>query len=125
MKLNHLLRIHAFLAFAYAFLLAIFPQFTISILSSQPLNPLSTDITRILGAAILFVGLMALGASKLNSSSERRMIVTGLLIYTALGAVISLIGQLAGNWGVLGWSNFGVYFLVALGYSIFLFQKHE
>jgi heme A synthase len=125
MKLTHLLRIHAYLAFAYAILLGLLPQFTVALLSSQPLNPLSTDITRIFGAAVLFVGLMAFGASKLKASAERQMIVTGLFIYTGLGAIISLMSQLAGNWNMLGWSNFLVYFFIALGYAFFLVQGRE
>ena len=125
MKLTHLLRIHAYLAFAYAILLGLLPQFTVALLSSQPLNPLSTDITRIFGAAVLFVGLMAFGASKLKSSAERQMIVTGLFIYTGLGAIISLMSQLAGNWNMLGWSNFLVYFFIARGYALFLVRGRE
>jgi hypothetical protein len=125
MKLTHLLRIHAYLAFAYAILLGLLPQFTVALLSSQPLNPLSTDITRIFGAAVLFVGLMAFGASKLKASAERQMIVTGLFIYTGLGAIISLMSQLAGNWNMLGWSNFLVYFFIALGYALFLVRGRE
>jgi hypothetical protein len=68
---------------------------------------------------------MAFGASKLKSSAERQMIVTGLFIYTGLGAIISLMSQLAGNWNMLGWSNFLVYFFIALGYALFLVRGRE
>jgi hypothetical protein len=53
------------------------------------------------------------------------MIVTGLFIYTGLGAIISLMSQLAGNWNMLGWSNFLVYFFLALGYALFLVRGRE
>lgn len=125
MKLNNLFRVHAILAFAYAVLMILIPQFTISLLSPLPLNAIAIDITRILGAAILFVGLMAWGASSLSDKTPRRMIAIGLLVYTGLGAAIALMGQLAGNWGILGWSNFLVYFVVAIGYAYFIFLKPE
>jgi len=125
MKLNNLFRVHAILAFAYAVLMILLPQFTIGLLSPMPLNAIAIDLTRILGAAILFVGLMAWGASGLSDKTARRMVATGLLIYTGLGAAIALMGQLAGNWGILGWSNFLVYFVVAIGYAYFLFLKPE
>ena len=125
MKLNTVFRFHAILAFSYAVLLVLLPGFTLSLLSPQTPGPVGLDITRILGAAILFVGLMAWGASQLGDTATRRMIARGLLIYTGLGAAIALVGQLAGNWGVLGWSNVVVYLTVALGYAYFLFVKPE
>lgn len=125
MKLNTLFRFHAVLAFAYAVLLALLPKLTLSLLSPQTLNPVGLDITRIFGLAILFVGLMAWGASQLSDAAPRRMVARGLLIYTGLAAVIALMGQLAGNWGVLGWSNVVVYLAVAIGYAYFLFVKPE
>lgn len=125
MKLNNLFRVHAILAFAYAVLMILLPQFTIGLLSPMPLNAIAIDLTRILGAAILFVGLMAWRASGLSDKTARRMIAIGLLVYTGLGAAIALMGQLAGNWGILGWSNFVVYFVVAIGYAYFLFLKPE
>ena len=125
MKLNNLFRLHAVLAFSYAVLMIALPAFTIGLLSPQPLNGLAVDLTRILGAAILFVGLMAWGAAQQSDPAARRMIATGLLVYTGLGAALALVGQLAGNWGVLGWSNYLVYFFVASGYAYFLFLKKE
>ena len=125
MKLTNLFRLHAVLAFAYAVLMIFLPTFTVSLLSPSPLTPLGVDLTRILGAAILFVGMMAWGASGLSDAATRGMIARGLLVYTGLGAAIALMGQLAGNWGMLGWSNVLVYLFVALGYAYFLFLKPE
>lgn len=123
MSLNSVFRFHAILAFAYAVLLGFLPTLTLSLLSTQTLNPLGTDITRILGAAILLVGLMAWGASTLTDQSARHIIARNLMIYTSLGAIISLISQLAGNWNILGWSNVLVYVVVASGYAYFLYGK--
>ena len=125
MRFNTVFRFHAILAFSYAVLMIFAPQFTMGLLTTQSLNPVGLDITKILGAAILFVGLMAWGASTLTDSAARRIIARGLLIYTSLGAIIALLGQIGGNWNVLGWSNVVVYLTVAIGYTYFLFITPE
>jgi hypothetical protein len=67
MTLTHLFRLHAILAALYALGLLLVPQITISLLSPMPLNPLATDITRLLGAALVLITLVAWG----GQSSER------------------------------------------------------
>lgn len=91
----------------------------------MPLNGLSLDITRIFGAALVLITLLAWGASNLSDKPARRMVASGLCIYTPLGMIVSLMGQLAGNWGPLGWSNVMVYLVISLGYAYFLFLKPE
>lgn len=123
MSLNTVFRFHAILAFSYAVLLGLFPNFTLSLLSSQSLNPVGTDITRIFGAAVLLIGILTWGAISLTDQSARKLIAQGLIIYTSLGAIISLMGQLAGNWNTLGWSNVVVYVVIAVGYAYALYGK--
>jgi hypothetical protein len=51
------------------------------------------------------------------------MVASGLLIYTALGAIITAWGQLSGTWSALGWSSIISYLIFVLGYAYFLFFK--
>jgi hypothetical protein len=123
MTLTNLFRLHAILAGIYALGLLLVPQTIIGLLSPNPLTPLGIDITRLFGAALVLVTIIAWGASQLTDQASRRLIVGGLLVYTSLGLVITLLGQLAGRWGLLGWSTIVTYLIFVLGYFYFLFIK--
>jgi hypothetical protein len=123
MTLTNLFRLHAILAGLYALGLVVVPQTIIGVLSPNPLTPLGIDITRLFGAALVLVTLIAWGASRLTDPVPRRLIAGGLLVYTALGLVITLLGQLAGRWGPLGWSSIVTYLIFVVGYGYFLFIK--
>ncbi len=125
MSLTNLFRLHALLAALYALALLAAPGTIVGILSPHPLSPVASDITRFFGAALVLIAFMAWGASRLTDRATRRFIAQALLIYTALGLVIALVGQLAGNWGPLGWTNCLTYLLVAGGYSYFVFLRPE
>jgi hypothetical protein len=123
MNLTHLFRLHAILAALYALGLVLAPQVIIGLLSPLPLNPVGTDIARLFGAALVLVAFIAWRASRLTDRSGRRMVASGLLIYTALGAIITAWGQLSGTWSALGWSSIISYLIFVLGYAYFLFFK--
>jgi hypothetical protein len=124
-SLTNLFRLHALLAALYAVGLIAVPVAIIGILSPHPLSPVATDITRLFGAALVLIAFIAWGASRLTDRAARRLIARALLIYTVLGLIIALVGQLAGHWGPLGWTNSLTYLLVAVGYSYFLFLRPE
>lgn len=125
MSLTNLFRLHALLAALYALGLLTAPGAVIGILSPHPLSPVATDITRLFGAALVLIAFIAWGASQLTDQAARRLIARALLVYTALGLIIALLGQLAGHWGPLGWTNSLTYLLVAAGYSYFVFLRPE
>jgi hypothetical protein len=125
MNLTNLFRLHAILAVLYAVGLILAPQAIIGLLSPNPLNTLGADIARLFGAALVLVTVIAWGASRLTDRPARRLIAGGLLVYTALGFIITLLGQLAGTWGPLGWSNIVAYGIFVVGYAYFLFVKPE
>jgi hypothetical protein len=125
MTLTNLFRLHAILAVLYAVGLVLVPQTIMSLLSPNPLSPLATDITRLFGAALVLITLIAWGASQLTDRAARRLIAGALLVYTSLGLVISLLGQLAGHWGPFGWSTIVTYLIFVVGYGYFLFIKPE
>jgi len=123
MTLTNLFRLHAILAALYAIGLVLFPRTIIALLSSEPLGDVGAELTRLFGAALVMVTLLAWSASRMTDASARQVIATVLFVYVSLGAVISLVGQLAGIWGPLGWSNFGSYLIFVLGYGYFLYRK--
>jgi hypothetical protein len=125
MNLTNLFRLHAILAAIYGFGLLLAPQSIVSLLSPLPLNPVGTDIARLFGAALILVMFIAWGGSHLTHWPSRRMVARGLLVYTTLGAIISIWGQLAGTWGALGWSTIVSYLIFVLGYGYFLFVKPD
>jgi hypothetical protein len=125
MNLNNLFRLHAILAALYALGLVLAPQSIIGLLSPTPLSAIGVDITRLFGAALVLVAFIAWGASRLTDRAARRLIAGSLLVYTTLGLIISLLGQLAGTWGPLGWSNIIAYGIFVIGYAYFLFVKPE
>lgn len=125
MNLTNLFRLHAVLAALYALGLVLMPRVIIGLLADEPLGNVGTDITRLFGAALVLVTLLSWGASRISDTRARRLIATGLLVYTTLGGVIALLGQLAGTWGVLGWSSIATYLIFVIGYGYFLFVKPE
>jgi hypothetical protein len=125
MNLTNLFRLHAVLAALYALGLVLMPRVIIGLLADEPLGNVGTDVTRLFGAALVLVTLLSWGASRISDTRARRLIATGLLVYTTLGGVIALLGQLAGTWGVLGWSSIVTYLIFVIGYGYFLFVKPE
>lgn len=63
--------------------------------------------------------LKTLSKNNLSACEEAK----SLFVYTSLGAIITLWGQLAGTWSVLGWSNVGSYLIFVVGYGFFLFVR--
>lgn len=125
MNLTNLFRLHAVLAALYALGLVLMPRVIIGLLADEPLGNVGTDITRLFGAALVLVTLLSWGASRISDTRAQRLIATGLLVYTTLGGIITLVGQLAGTWGVLGWSSLVTYLIFVIGYGYFLFVKPE
>jgi hypothetical protein len=125
MNLTNLFRLHAVLAALYALGLVLVPRVIIGLLADEPLGNVGTDVTRLFGAALVLVTLLSWGASRISDTRARRLIATGLLVYTTLGGIIALLGQLAGTWGVLGWSSIVTYLIFVIGYGYFLFVKPE
>jgi hypothetical protein len=124
-NLTNLFRLHAILAALYAIGLVLIPQTIIGLLSPTPLNGPGTDITRLFGAALVLVAMLAWGASNQTDRAARRGSAQFLLVYVTLGLIITLLGQLAGTWGPLGWSSVVAYAIFVVGYGYFLFVKPE
>ena len=125
MTLTNLFRLHTVLAAIYAIGLVLFPGVVIGLLSDEPLGSVGTDVTRLLGAALVLVTLLTWAASRMRDTAARRAIALSLFVYTTLGAVITLLGQFAGTWGALGWSSIVSYLIFVVGYGYFLWVRPE
>lgn len=123
MTLTNVFRLHAVLAALYAVGLVLAPQTIIGLLAPDTLSPAATDITRLFGAALVLIAFLAWGASGLADRAARRLIAAGLLVYTSLGLIVTLLGQLAGRWGPLGWSSVVSYLIFVVAYGYFLFLR--
>ena len=125
MTLTRLLRLHALLAAIYALGLLAFPRLILGLLSSGPLDPVAVAITQLFGAALVLVTLLAWGASRRTDRDLHRFVTTALFVYTTLGLLLTLIGQLNGTWKPLGWINVASYLVFVLGYGYCLFIRPE
>jgi hypothetical protein len=121
MTLTNLFRLHAVLAAIYAVSLLIAPKEVVGLLSGQSLSSVGVDITRLFAAALVLVTLVVWTASRVNDTITRRRLALSLFVYTTLGAIIALVGQLAGTWGALGWRSIVSYLIFVIDYGYFLF----
>jgi hypothetical protein len=74
---------------------------------------------------MVLITLIAWTASRSIDKAARRTSALSLFVYTTLGAVITLVGQFAGTWGVLGWSSIVSYLIFVVGYGYFVFVRPE
>jgi hypothetical protein len=123
--LTWLLRLHALLAAIYALGLLAFPRLILSLLSGGPLDPAGVAITRLFGAALVLVTLLAWGASQHGDRPLRQLVTTALFVYTTLWLLLTLLGQVTGTWNRLGWINVASYLIFVLGYGYYLFIRPE
>ena len=82
-------------------------------------------LTRLFGVALVLVTLLAWGAGLHTDRHLRRFVTTALFVYTTLGLLLTLIGQLNGTWKPLGWINVASYLIFVLGYGYCLFVRPE
>ena len=124
-SLTNLFRLHAVLGAIYAIVILLFPRELMLLLSDEFIGNVGTDVTRLFGAALVLVTLLTYGASRLKNIEARRVIALSLLVYTTLGAIIALLGQLVGTWNIFGWSSIATYVIFVIGYGYFLFIRPE
>jgi hypothetical protein len=75
------------------------------------------------GAALLGIGVLAWLAKDSTASEAGKAILTGFCVASAIGFVVTLIGQLGGAVNVMGWSTVAIYILFAIGFGYFRFFK--
>jgi len=113
----------AILALGYGLGLVLMPAFMNSTYG------FGTGASEILLARFFGIELLGLGVaawlSKDLTGASARPIITGSLIADALGTIFALLGTLNGVMNSAGWSAFGLYLLLTLGFAYFQFKAPD
>lgn len=120
MNIRTFLIITAVVALVYGLGLLLMPVF---MASTYGLGTSASEIllARFFGVELLIVGLIGWLAKDLPFSSLRP-IITASLIGDIVGAIVALMGTLSGVMNTVGWSAFGIYLLIGLGFAYFQFM---
>jgi len=120
MKLRHLFMINFFIALFFGLTCSLLPG---PLLQLYGLSVSAAGIwtTRLVGGSILgFATLMWFGR-RVASADACRAVALALFVQDTVGFIASMEIQLSGSVNAIGWSNPLLYFLLALGYSYFVF----
>ena len=120
MNIRTFLIITAVVALVYGLGLLLMPVF---MASTYGVGTSASEIllARFFGVELLIVGLIGWLAKDLPFSSLRP-IITASLIGDIVGAIVALLGTLSGVMNTVGWSAFGIYLLIGLGFAYFQFM---
>lgn len=77
------------------------------------------------GASLIGNMLLTWFARNAIESEARRAIILALCVYDAIGFVITLIAQLSGVLGPLGWFGMAIYLFFAIGFGYFLIPQKK
>ncbi len=79
-------------------------------------------MSRLFGAALVQIGLLAWVARNIVEPLGRGAIVLSGLTGTVIGFLVALQGQMHGIANALGWSTVAIYALFAIGFAYFQFS---
>jgi hypothetical protein len=86
-------------------------------------GPSENLVAQLLGAALLVPALLSLLARDVSEPGSRAAVVLPLLLFDAIGFVISLLGVLAKTAGQTGWLVVILFLLFTLGFGYFQFVR--
>ena len=89
------------------------------------LTPGGAFAAREYGASLIGNLLLTWFARNALESEVRQAIALGLCIYDAIGFVITLIAQVTGVLGPLGWFAAAIYLFFAVGFGYFLLPRKQ
>ena len=120
MNLRTFLIIAAVLALVYGLGLVFMP---VTLLSMYGFGTGAGEklLSQFFGAELLVLGVMTWLAKDFTGASVRP-IITGNVVGNAVGTVVSLMGVLNGVMNPVGWSAFGIYLFLTLGFAYFQFM---
>jgi len=119
MTLRNLFIVNAVIALCFGASFVLAPALALS-MYGVTVSAAGILVARFLGATLLGICVFTWSARNPEDSEARRGIVLGQFIHTAIGFILSLLGQLAGLMNPLGWSVVAIYLLLGLGYGYFL-----
>ena len=124
MKFKTLMILKALVCLSLGAPILIAPVFLYSLFGAD-LNPAGVFAAREYGASLIGNLCVTWFARKAVDSDARRAIILGLCIYDAIGFVITLIAQIAGVLGPLGWFAAAIYLFFAIGFGYFLLPQKK
>jgi hypothetical protein len=124
MKYQTLMIIKAVVCLCLGVPILLAPTFTYSLFGAS-LNPAGVFAAQEYGASLLGNLMLTWFARKAIDSDARRAIILGLCVYDAIGFVITLIAQIAGVLGPLGWFAMAIYLFFAIGFGYFLLPQKK
>jgi hypothetical protein len=121
MKTSTLLALYAVVSFVSGLSYIFTPNRMMSLLGFN-LTAGGVYNTQFAGAALIGLAVLTWTTRWIGPSEARNAILLSLLTLEALGLIISLITQLSGGVGALGWGLVALFlfFTVALGYARFV-----
>jgi hypothetical protein len=126
MKTSILLAVYAVVSFVSGLSYIFAPNQMMSNLGST-LTAGGVYNTQLAGAALISLAVLTWTTRRVGPSEVRNAILLSLLTLEALGLIISLITQLSGVFGFLGWGLVALFlfFTVALAYARFVKPDQE
>lgn len=125
MKMKHLLTATAVVANLYGGAFVVAPV-ALTQLYGVTLTPGATMISRLFGAALLGIGLIAWFLRGVEPASPHlRAVALSLFISETIGFLVYLQAMLAGAVNALGWGVVAIYGFFAAGYGYFAFSRRR
>jgi len=122
MKFRTLMIIKAVVCLSLGVPILLAPVFLYSLFGTD-LTPGGEFAAREYGASLIGNLLLTWFARKAAASETRWAIALALCVYDAIGFIITLIAQLSGVLGPLGWLAVVIYLFFAVGFGYFVLQK--
>jgi len=119
MKFRTLMIIKAVVCLGLGVPILLAPVFLYSLFGAS-LNPGGVFAAREYGASLIGNLMLTWFARNAIESEVRRAIALGLCVYDAIGFVVTLIAQITGVLGPLGWFAAAIYLFFAIGFGCFL-----
>jgi len=105
-------------------LLLFIPAWLLNLLGTT-YGPGAALTARLYGATVVGGIFLTWLARDSGKSIARKAIITHLFVYDAIGFIATLVIQLSGGLGPLGWGIVFVYFFFTVGFGYFLLQENK
>jgi len=122
MTFKTLLLIKAVVCLTFGVLLLFFPGFLLGVLGASLAAP-GLFLGREYGANMIGTMTLMWFARDLGETHARKPILLYLLVYDALGLLVTTINTLSGVLNFMGWGIVAVYLFITLGSAYLLLQK--
>jgi hypothetical protein len=122
MSFKTLMIIKAVVCLVFGVALVFFPRWLLGLMGA-PLDAAGTFLARVYGAALFGTLALTWYARGAASSEVRRPILLDLLVYDAIGFVVTTLTVLAGVLNWLGWGIVAVYAIITAGSAHLLAKK--